>query len=103
MLPQRRASVGLDTKENRTPSDPLGRDLQAPWRLTSQRHSLEEEVQGFGQPFGCDLEEKYRLLCEAAWSPECVFSVFIRMPIAPRLRLGQSELGEAWGLWAVRA
>lgn len=103
MLPQRRASVGLDTKENRAVSDPLGRDLQALGGSHHKGLALGKKFKDLGSLSDVTLRKNtsFGMKWPGAQSVSSLPSS--GCPYPQGSQLGQPELGEAWGLWVVRA
>lgn len=99
MLPRRRASVGLDIKENPALSDPLGRDFQT---LEGSHHkgtALRKKFRDLGNLSDVTLREKKSSFC-MKWpgAPSVCSLPSSGCPHPQGPSLGQSGLGEALGL-----
>lgn len=103
MLPRRRASVGLDVKENPALSDTLGRDLQT---LEGSHHkgtALRKKFRDLGSLSDVTLREKNSFCMKWPGALSVCSLPSSGCPHPQGTLLGQSALGEALGLWVVRA
>lgn len=103
MRPQRRASVGLDAKENWTLSDPLGRNFQA---LEGSHHkgtALRKKFRDLGSLSDVTLRKNTSLCMKWPGAPSVCSLPSSGCPHPQGPQWGQSALGEAWGLREVRA